>query len=80
MEIEYYEPKLYDSFGTQLKEGDSVMSITPTSNRVYFNTIKLDDGILYNNGIQDKHNSDINDGKVVYDDYWNWKVIKIDKK
>ena len=71
-----YEPKLYDSFGEELKEGDRLVLIDLENNKKYTDElcyVESDGEELFSNGIRTSHNSICNDGKPTDE----WQVIKI---
>ena len=75
-DVKKYEPKLYDSFGEELKEGDRLVLICLEYNKNYTNDtsyVKSDGEKLYSNGIKAYHNSKYNNGKPKN----GWQVIKI---
>mgnify|MGYP000934266640 CR=1 FL=1 len=75
-DVEKYEPKLYDSFGEELNEGDRFVLICLEYNKNYTNDtsyVKSDGEELYSNGIRAYHNSKYNNGKPKN----GWQVIKI---
>ena len=75
-DVEKYEPKLYDSFGEELKEGDRFVLINLEYNKNYTNDtsyVKSAGEELYSNGIRTYHNSKYNNGKPKN----GWQVIKI---
>ena len=69
-------PKLYDSFGEELNEGDRFILINLKDNKnCTDNTsyVKSDGEELFSNGIRIFHNSKCNEGKPIN----GWQVIKI---
>lgn len=65
-------PKLYDSFGNELKEGDIVYNMSGTF--ADKQVINIRGGELYNEGLSLSHNSSKNNGVCSND---VWKVLKI---
>lgn len=77
-DVEKYEPKLYDSFGEELKEGDDIVNFDIETGNSLKEKVVIKDGVLCNNGLRLAHRADKNNGK--YDEnfsMYKWKVIKI---